>query len=473
MSVFPFPSFPANVSTTFTQPGIKPVNNGKECIDLHGRSIPQGVHYVPGPDECTLCVCDKEGLPIWCKAVLCSPPQECKSFRVGNSCCEFICLDDTINGGKGNGGPTGGPFGPVDIAEVVPKIVIASVCSMLSLALLSFLVYRLRQRHIQGRINSAEACHSAQMCDECDDTRSLDFSNDCYFERPGMNNFFPPHYLASWKPPSSYFPPRGEAPPPYEEAIATTSNCLMQAPMTSYMTMNTSNAFNPAAVNTTIILTNENINQSHEPSPRVSQTVQSQKRVECREVSHGVDGEASVTPEPVSVRDSSDTSCSSNPTESSKLENLNTSKREPVAGPSSLHKSAVDSPAIKGHKHKHSHKSSGTEKTTTENMPASLCPNKSMVISPFFNAHGDLPPYSARDCFRHSLTLPRHPSNILDLGLDLDTDYSQRHQQRYSLQFNVTDWSSSSSTLSLSTPNTPIGRLESLSSSTSSTSNNT
>lgn len=76
--------------------------------------------------------------------------QECKSFRVGNSCCEFICLDDTIKGGDGHGGTGAGPFGPIDIAEVVPKIVIASVCSMLSLALLSFLVYRLRQRHIQG-----------------------------------------------------------------------------------------------------------------------------------------------------------------------------------------------------------------------------------------------------------------------------------------------------------------------------------
>ena len=70
-SIFASPSFPSHTNATF----IKPVNNGKECIDLHGRSIPQGVHYVPGPDECTLCVCDAEGKPIWCKAVLCSPPQ--------------------------------------------------------------------------------------------------------------------------------------------------------------------------------------------------------------------------------------------------------------------------------------------------------------------------------------------------------------------------------------------------------------
>lgn len=45
-----------------------------ECTDLRGRLISNGLHYVPGPDTCTLCVCDN-GLPKVCKAVLCSPPQ--------------------------------------------------------------------------------------------------------------------------------------------------------------------------------------------------------------------------------------------------------------------------------------------------------------------------------------------------------------------------------------------------------------
>lgn len=45
-----------------------------ECTDLRGRLISHGLHYVPGPDTCTLCVCDN-GLPKVCKAVLCSPPQ--------------------------------------------------------------------------------------------------------------------------------------------------------------------------------------------------------------------------------------------------------------------------------------------------------------------------------------------------------------------------------------------------------------
>lgn len=68
-----------------------------ECHDFHGERIEQGHHYVPGPDLCKLCICDN-GHPKGCKAVLCSPPQACKSFQIGNSCCEFICLDDTLTG---------------------------------------------------------------------------------------------------------------------------------------------------------------------------------------------------------------------------------------------------------------------------------------------------------------------------------------------------------------------------------------
>lgn len=54
------------------------------------------MHYVPGPDLCLICVCGENGKQRDCKSVLCSPPQECKSFQKGKSCCEFICLDDTL-----------------------------------------------------------------------------------------------------------------------------------------------------------------------------------------------------------------------------------------------------------------------------------------------------------------------------------------------------------------------------------------
>lgn len=105
-----------------------------ECHDMHGQTIEQGRHYVPGPDICKyalisiaftecsiffslfskpisifpfsfqffyfhqrLCICDN-GHAKGCKAVLCTPPQACKSFQIGSSCCEFICLDDALSG---------------------------------------------------------------------------------------------------------------------------------------------------------------------------------------------------------------------------------------------------------------------------------------------------------------------------------------------------------------------------------------
>lgn len=45
-----------------------------ECQDNNGRTVSEGSHYIPGPDTCTLCVCDNS-VAKWCKAVLCSPPQ--------------------------------------------------------------------------------------------------------------------------------------------------------------------------------------------------------------------------------------------------------------------------------------------------------------------------------------------------------------------------------------------------------------
>lgn len=50
------------------------VKGDGSCPDINGRIISPGLHYVPGPDTCTLCICEN-GQPKWCKAVLCSPPQ--------------------------------------------------------------------------------------------------------------------------------------------------------------------------------------------------------------------------------------------------------------------------------------------------------------------------------------------------------------------------------------------------------------
>ncbi|XP_046678880.1 integral membrane protein DGCR2/IDD-like [Homalodisca vitripennis] len=179
-----------------------------ECRDLHDRVITPGLHYVPGPDTCTLCVCDN-GQPKWCKAVLCSPPQDCKSFRVGNSCCEFICLDDTILNRDGGH----------DInADLGLRLIASAITAILSLSLLFFLIHRLRQRKIRGR-------QSRQLSEDSRSLGSIGYiagslgylpptlgCQDYHYEEAGSH--FP-----LWKPPGNYFP-RGEAPPPYEEAVA-------------------------------------------------------------------------------------------------------------------------------------------------------------------------------------------------------------------------------------------------------------
>lgn len=169
-----------------------------ECADMFGRLMPQGNHYVPGPDSCTLCVC-VSGQPKWCKAVLCSPPQDCKSFRVGHTCCEFICLDDTLS------------KQPENSHDFGLRLIAGAVSAILLLSVILYVVHRLRRRKLHGRQNMQQS----------DDQRSLAsigyiegsmayIGNGC---DDGQVNY------PVWKPPGHYFP-RGEAPPPYDEVVA-------------------------------------------------------------------------------------------------------------------------------------------------------------------------------------------------------------------------------------------------------------
>ncbi|XP_068622695.1 uncharacterized protein [Battus philenor] len=159
-----------------------------ECTDLRGRHISHGLHYVPGPDTCTLCVCDN-GLPKVCKAVLCTPPQDCRSFRVGNTCCEFICLDDVVK--------------PAD-GEANVRVA-AGGAAALVLATVALVVYRVRT-------------HKRRRPPRPDDQRSLT-SIGYISGSMGYMGGTCETALGAWKPPSNYLP-RGEAPPPYDEAVA-------------------------------------------------------------------------------------------------------------------------------------------------------------------------------------------------------------------------------------------------------------
>ncbi|KAJ2949467.1 hypothetical protein O0L34_g15385 [Tuta absoluta] len=165
------------------------VSSQGECTDLRGRVIANGLHYAPGPDTCTLCVCDN-GLPKICKAVLCSPPQDCRSFRVGNTCCEFICLDDVVK--------------PAEGAEANVRVAAGGAAAVVLLTV-ALVVYRVKKQ------KRRRAPHT-------DDQRSLTSIGYISGSMAYMGGQCETA-LAAWKPPGNYLP-RGEAPPPYDEAVA-------------------------------------------------------------------------------------------------------------------------------------------------------------------------------------------------------------------------------------------------------------
>ncbi|XP_034943100.1 uncharacterized protein [Chelonus insularis] len=193
--------------------------NGGVCKDLQGHTYTTGVYYIPEP--CTLCVCDN-GNPKWCKAVICRlsqksvPKQDCKSFRIGTPCCEFICLDDTLSsvtndktdGIENNNGDSSATY------DLGLRLVASCITAILSLSLLFFLIHRLRQRKIRAGRQNRELT---------EEQRSLGSMG--YLERGGLSHGMQMDEMSCsggyslWKPPGNYFP-RGEAPPPYEEAVA-------------------------------------------------------------------------------------------------------------------------------------------------------------------------------------------------------------------------------------------------------------
>ncbi|XP_034248975.1 uncharacterized protein LOC117649891 isoform X2 [Thrips palmi] len=181
-----------------------------ECRDINGLAVKHGLMYMAGPGECHQCVCES-GVPKNCQDVMCHQPQNCSTFRKGARCCDFVCLDD-LSSGKTDVVSLEGDFGLRLIASVITAI--------LSFSLLFFLIHRLRQRKIRsGRQNR-------QMNEDERSLGSIGYITGSLGYLPGAMERYEepaahfPHYPL-WKPPGNYFP-RGEAPPPYEEAVAAT-----------------------------------------------------------------------------------------------------------------------------------------------------------------------------------------------------------------------------------------------------------
>jgi len=84
--------------------------------------------------------------------LFCVVQENCKSFRRGDTCCEFICLDDinlSISNEKVDGAGTNAIDGNADY-DIGLRSVVSFVTAIFSLSMLFFLIHRLRQRKIQG-----------------------------------------------------------------------------------------------------------------------------------------------------------------------------------------------------------------------------------------------------------------------------------------------------------------------------------
>jgi len=199
LAVLTWPTVGQNTGGFYFGPAAE--KTGGECTDNKGQSIPEGLLFSPGPDECQVCTCLRQ-LPVLCRTVLCAPPKNCVSLRVGPACCQWIC-DDTAS-------------------DIGLRLVGSAVTAILSLSLLFFLIYRLRQRRLRGRQNhlQAESLNSVTGGggDECwiGDTQLNNGGYDWRKAEGPLNRPFPPTYdeAVAAAPP---YPPLDQ-PVPYQVA---------------------------------------------------------------------------------------------------------------------------------------------------------------------------------------------------------------------------------------------------------------
>ena len=117
--------------------GPSPDNTKGSCTDNKGQNIPEGLLFAPGVDDCQVCTCHQR-MPVLCRTLMCPPAKSCLSLRVGSACCQWVCDDWSFS-------------------DVGLRLVASAVTAILSLSLLFFLIYRLRQRRMRSRQNHLQA----------------------------------------------------------------------------------------------------------------------------------------------------------------------------------------------------------------------------------------------------------------------------------------------------------------------------
>ncbi|XP_074640187.1 uncharacterized protein LOC141898258, partial [Tubulanus polymorphus] len=202
--------------------------NGITCLDWKGGLIENGAQFVPHKkDLCTACMCD-HGYPTTCKSVLCSPPTSCPVWeQLPGECCKFTCINSTVVFNKppttGGGDVDTNPDSPASSGETTNiglRLVASTVTSFLILALLLFMIHRVRRRRMLFTMR--------RMNNNCRRETAADMVATAYvseYDEINIGVEFPPYS----EPPPPYSPPRanrvpGEAPPPYESCLRRDSN---------------------------------------------------------------------------------------------------------------------------------------------------------------------------------------------------------------------------------------------------------
>lgn len=176
-----------------------------DCIDREGHRVRSGERFAPDEDPCKTCYC-VDGIAQLCTLVQCSPPSCPKWEPVLNQCCKFRCLDwPQLSGGSNESSPD-----DFDGPSFHLRLALSGTTSLLIIALLIFMVHRLRQRRlliVMRRISEEQRC-IGQDDSPCtaDDVAGFDF-------------------LAYKEPPPPYSSPhqtldRRFDPPPYDSMRA-------------------------------------------------------------------------------------------------------------------------------------------------------------------------------------------------------------------------------------------------------------
>ncbi|OWF53886.1 uncharacterized protein LOC110445825 [Mizuhopecten yessoensis] len=200
-------------------------NANLNCSDYKGNIIQDGKTFQPTKDMCQTCQCDN-GFPIMCQSVKCAPPTTpCNWIPLIDQCCKFECPEKDLTGGGDNSINSTKPVdNGVDeassdsITTLGLRLVASTVTSFLVLALLLFMVHRLRQRRLMMAMRRYQDSHLEQM-DDFDERVIPEYWLQCPpYEDP------PPPYTPPK--PDHRMPPR-EAPPPYEEVPSNNNNINM------------------------------------------------------------------------------------------------------------------------------------------------------------------------------------------------------------------------------------------------------